>query len=130
MSAIEKVLDFFIKRGEHILHNNKLVKKTVDLAFNVIGDSTDVFYAVQDKLFATMRMVKAYASKEYTDIPPKTIVIALAGLMYIANPIDLIPNFIPVIGLLDDLSVAVYVLSLINSEVEKFIEWETKMKNS
>jgi uncharacterized membrane protein YkvA (DUF1232 family) len=130
MNAIEKVLDFFIKRGEHILHNNKLVKKTVDLAFNVIGDSTDVFYAVQDKLFATMRMVKAYASKEYTDIPPKTIVIALAGLMYIANPIDLIPSFIPVIGLLDDLSVAVYVLSLINSEVEKFIEWETKTKNS
>lgn len=130
MSALEKVLDFFIKRGEYILHNNKLVKKTVDLAFNVIGDSTDVFYAVQDKLFATIRMVKAYVSKEYTDIPPKTIVIALAGLLYIANPIDLIPSFIPVIGLLDDLSVAVYVLSVINSEVEKFIEWETKTKNS
>jgi uncharacterized membrane protein YkvA (DUF1232 family) len=130
MNPLEKILEVAIKRGEYILHNNKLVKKTVDLAFNVIGDSTDVFYAVQDKLFATIRMVKAYVSKEYTDIPPKTIVIALAGLLYIANPIDLIPSFIPFIGLLDDLSVAVYVLSLINSEVEKFIEWETKTRNS
>lgn len=130
MTAVEKVLEFFIQRGEHILHNNKLVKKTVDLAFNIIGDSTDVFYAIQDKLFATIRMVKAYVNKEYTEISPKTIVIALAGLLYIANPIDLIPSFIPFIGLLDDFSVVVYVLSLINLEVEKFIEWETKTKNS
>lgn len=130
MTAVEKVLEFFIQRGEHILHNNKVVKKIVDTAFEIVGDSSEVFYTVQDKLLATIRMVKAYVNKEYTDIPSKTIIIAFAGLLYLANPIDLIPSFIPFIGLLDDLSVILYVLTLINTEVVKYMEWEEKMKNS
>jgi uncharacterized membrane protein YkvA (DUF1232 family) len=45
------------------------------------------------------------AGSVFTDprIPPLTRVIAVALVVYLASPIDLIPDFIPFIGLVDDL---------------------------
>ena len=53
---------------------------------------------------------------EYTDDSVMTIAVAdglmKAGLIYVISPIDLIPDFIPVIGYLDDAAVVTLVLGL------------------
>lgn len=45
------------------------------------------------------------AGSLFTDsrIPAVTRIVAVALVLYLASPIDLIPDFIPVVGLLDDL---------------------------
>ena len=49
---------------------------------------------------------------------PRGVRIAIAGLLvYLINPIDLIPEFIPVLGPLDDVIVAVLVLRYIRRRV-------------
>ncbi|MBP5435929.1 DUF1232 domain-containing protein [bacterium] len=45
--------------------------------------------------------------------------IIAGALLYIISPIDLIPDFIPVIGWLDDLSIAGIVLNYIFSEMDR-----------
>jgi uncharacterized membrane protein YkvA (DUF1232 family) len=46
-----------------------------------------------------------------------------------ASPLDLIPDFIPVIGGLDDLLLLRYLLKIIDKEIDKFTTWEKLQVN-
>ena len=50
-----------------------------------------------------IRMIKAYLQGTYREIPWKTLVLLSTGLIYFIMPLDLIPDFIPVVGYLDEL---------------------------
>jgi len=70
------------------------------------------------------RFIRAWRDGTYRDVPWKSIVVAVAGIFYFLDPIDIIPDFIPVIGYLDDSVVLAFVARTIHSDLEKFREWE------
>lgn len=70
------------------------------------------------------RMVKAYYKGDYRAIQVKSLLVILAGLLYFVAPLDMIPDFIPVSGLLDDFTVLLWVVQQIREEIEAFQQWE------
>lgn len=68
-------------------------------------------------------LVRSYIKKEYTDIPIGTIVSIVSTLIYIISPIDLIPDFIPGVGIIDDMALLAWVLISIHSDVEEYRKW-------
>jgi uncharacterized membrane protein YkvA (DUF1232 family) len=54
-------------------------------------------------------------------VPAKKKVIVGAIITYMILPIDIIPDFIPVLGQLDDLLLAVYGLNLVLNDIDKQI---------
>ncbi|MBD2770360.1 DUF1232 domain-containing protein [Hymenobacter sp. BT664] len=70
------------------------------------------------------RLIKASISGEYTGVPGTTIAAAVAVLIYFLSPIDLIPDFIPVLGLLDDVALVAWFSTTLKTEMDKFHEWE------
>jgi uncharacterized membrane protein YkvA (DUF1232 family) len=80
--------------------------------------------SVKEKLLLLGRLAKAYATGKYRNIPWKSLLIILAAIIYFINPIDLIPDVVPVLGLSDDFGVLAWVYSSVNEEVEKFLTWE------
>ncbi len=74
-----------------------------------------------------VRLVRSYASGEYRDIKNSTIISGLAILLYILSPIDLIPDFIPVVGFLDDLSLVSWFIEKFPGEIIRFREWEQRI---
>ncbi|MGY3090205.1 uncharacterized membrane protein YkvA (DUF1232 family) [Hymenobacter sp. UYAg731] len=88
-------------------------------------DSKDnKFKQLFDVALTLVRLVRAYISGEYRDISTSTVISGLAVLLYVVSPIDLIPDFIPVIGFLDDLSLISWFLGKFQGEITKFREWE------
>ena len=77
-----------------------------------------------DIMLTVVRLVRSYASGQYRDISSKTIVSGLAVLLYVLSPIDLIPDFIPVLGFLDDLSLISWFVGSFQAEISRFREWE------
>lgn len=73
---------------------------------------------------AIVRLVRAYASGEYRDVKTSTIVSGLGVLLYVLSPIDLIPDFIPVLGWLDDLSLVSWFVGKFQTELGRFRTWE------
>ena len=72
--------------------------------------------------------INAYTSKEYTYVPWKTICLIVAGLIYFIYPVDLIPDFIPVSGLIDDVAFIAWIYDSIKEDIDKFLEWEKSSK--
>jgi len=75
-------------------------------------------------LATLLRLVRAYFSKEYTDVPWETIALAIGAIAYFVSPVDLIPDFIPVAGYLDDAAVLGFALASAANDLHNFREWE------
>ena len=87
-------------------------------------NKTNKFRQLFDVALTLVRMVRGYVSGDYRDIPTSTIVSGLAVLLYVLSPIDLIPDFIPVVGFLDDLSLVSWFMGKFHVEITRFREWE------
>lgn len=75
----------------------------------------------QIKLLA--HLVYFYASGQYRDISKKSIAIVTAVIMYFILPIDLIPDFLPGMGYIDDITLVGWVFTTLASELSLFEIW-------
>ena len=80
--------------------------------------------AVVDQFQLLARMARAYADGRYPHIPWSALVRILAALVYFVNPLDLLPDVLPLIGYTDDVTVLLWVMKSIAGEIEAFEQWE------
>ena len=79
---------------------------------------------IWDYLQTAARLVQASVRGEYTGLSGKNLTLIIAAILYYVSPIDIIPDFLPVAGLLDDVSILAFALRSIKGEIETFREWE------
>jgi len=81
-------------------------------------------------LVALCRLVAAWSSGEYRPLPWKSLILALAGILYFLNPIDISPDVIPGIGFLDDAGILALVVNSIRSDLRQYLKWEASGRPS
>ena len=120
---MQKIFDNLYKKAERIITSDSKVSELLDEVFLKIGESSEVFYKVQDSVIALSRMLSAWMKGDYRNISTKSIIAVVAALIYFVNPLDMIPYFIPMIGQLDDIFVLGYLIKPLNKEIERFVTW-------
>ena len=71
-----------------------------------------------------VNMLKDYEVGIYKDVPWFTIASVVFALLYVLNPLDIIPDFIPGFGYVDDASVLALALRFIESDLHKYLDWK------
>jgi len=66
-------------------------------------------------------MLRAWKKKEF-DCPWRTVAAVASALLYLSSPIDVIPDFIPLAGLLDDVVVIALCLAVARGDLRRFAE--------
>uniref|UniRef100_UPI003743FD52 YkvA family protein n=1 Tax=Salegentibacter tibetensis TaxID=2873600 RepID=UPI003743FD52 len=69
-------------------------------------------------------LLKDYANGTYREVPFNVVAAIGGALIYVLSPIDLIPDFIPVIGYLDDAAVIAFCLNLIEKDLISYNIWK------
>ena len=69
-------------------------------------------------------MLKDYRKGVYSKVPWFTIATIAFALLYILNPLDIIPDFIPGLGYIDDLAVLTFGLRFIESDIHNYLDWK------
>jgi uncharacterized membrane protein YkvA (DUF1232 family) len=118
-AALQKASHILGKPGRLILLLTALVRKLKQTDFNK-GETA----IVKEKFFTMGRLLRAYAQGEYREIPWKSLLLIVAAILYFINPIDVIPDLLPLVGLTDDFGVLFLVYKSISGDIDKFLEWE------
>lgn len=79
------------------------------------------------KIPVVFRMVKAWTKGNYRT-NNMDMILPVLGLLYVISPIDLLPETIPFVGVLDDLAILTFVIPKLMKEVDKFLLWEGMKK--
>ena len=79
---------------------------------------------------AFFRMCRAWKKKEYRVFPWRLALSLALALAYLLDPFDIIPDYIPFIGMIDDAAMFGLVVGAAKKEVDRFINWETQQTKS
>jgi uncharacterized membrane protein YkvA (DUF1232 family) len=113
----EKVAQDYINNPEKL---KKLIEESTLKASSIKGPLDD-FSAMLKVLFS---LIKDWLNGSYRVIPVGSIIVIIGALLYFLSPIDLIPDFLPVIGLSDDVIVVALAYKQIRSDIEKYKVWK------
>lgn len=76
-------------------------------------------------LLAMIRLGRAHQRNEYRDISRPKLLMVIAALIYFVSPFDVIPDWLPVLGHIDDAFVVTLALKSVRTELDAFMAWET-----
>lgn len=79
-----------------------------------------------DEVRALSRLVRAWASGAYRQVPAGTLTMALLALAYFLMPMDAVPDFIVGLGFLDDVAVIGQVVRALREDLSAFRDWEAR----
>ena len=121
---VRRVLGENRKIAEEYSSDKERTKYLLDEAIRKSQRYKGLLKKCWDDLTALIRLVREYINGEYKDVSWETIVLSIAAIIYFINPIDLIPDFIPGIGFIDDAAVIAFTITSIHKDLNKFREWE------
>ena len=116
------------QKAKGLLNNSKKIKNLINTATKKAVSSQQKLQSVWNDLQTLFRLLNAWRTGEYSVIPWKSILYIATALLYLVNPLDVIPDFIPFTGLVDDVSIINFVVNAIKTDLDKFLEWETQHK--
>ena len=68
-------------------------------------------------------LIRSFVKKEYTDVPIGSIIAIISALIYFVSPIDILPDALPIVGLIDDAIVIAVCLKLVESDIDEYAGW-------
>ena len=112
----------------------KVIKKRfrvlglVHEAYGKLAENEDALERIRKDLSGMLRLIKAWASQEYSKVPWRSVLYALAAVIYLLNPADAIPDVLAGIGFVDDVAVVTAVARAIQKDLERFRKWERRQQ--
>lgn len=116
-------------RAEDYLKDPEKSKRLLDEAMKKARNKEKVNGPLADlweNLKTVFRLLQAYFSKQYTTIPWGSVVLIVASVIYFVSPLDLMPDWFPLAGFVDDAAVLMFVLAQIRTDLNRFLEWENE----
>ena len=122
--AAKQVIENGIGEAKSILDDPEKMNNLLDSMKAQVADLPATVTGAFANLPTMVEMVKSYATKEYTEVPVKTVATMVAAFIYLVKGKDVIPDNIPLLGLVDDIAVVTAALKLNEPEFEAFKQWK------
>jgi uncharacterized membrane protein YkvA (DUF1232 family) len=127
----ERAKQLYLEKANTIAGDNGSIKKLLHKANERIQNFKShprVKQAIEP-IMIFKRMIYAHKSGAHK-LSMKTLSLLVLGILYFVTPLDIIPDFLPIIGFADDISVVIAIYKTLKMEIEEFLAWENSQKGS
>jgi uncharacterized membrane protein YkvA (DUF1232 family) len=114
-----------IEQGSKKISNEevqKVVEKAEDIRKKFTAGGPLSRFIEDGKLL--IAIIKDYWSGAYRQVPYGTIAAIVFTLLYVFNPLDLIPDVLPIIGQIDDATVVAGCLLFVEQDLQAYKQWK------
>lgn len=88
-------------------------------------ENASVLAGLFDNIRTAYDMVSDSVTGKYKGVSKSTLALLAGGLAYLALPVDLVPDFIPVAGWMDDAGVLGWIFARCADEFKKYKDFKT-----
>ncbi len=123
----KKHFDRFKKKAVDIVNDSDALRKVlVDLKKKL--DASEKDDSLREKLIEYLKLISRMLANtvngNYSETPWQTMVMIVAGLLYFIAPLDALPDFIPIAGLVDDATILVWLGKCFKEDLNDYKSWE------
>ncbi|MBQ3136993.1 MAG: DUF1232 domain-containing protein [Clostridia bacterium] len=127
---IKKQIDKFSEKAKQIIDNPEKVSAVLEKAISLCDEIGQVRFIGKyfKDISLVCSMINDYICKRYTKVPVATVITLLAAVLYFISPVDIIPDFLPLIGHLDDMVVFAFVQDAAKIDLKKYEKWKKEQE--
>jgi len=92
------------------------------LEYGIEHIAADLF----NKTFLLGEFIKSYYKGTYREVDTFKLLLLFSAFVYLASPLDIIPNWLGFIGLFDEIILVIWVIETLNIELDKYQAWKDK----
>lgn len=91
----------------------------------IVGGRKPLLGFVEDvRLFFSM--LKDWTKGNYRRVPVRSVVAIVLSLLYVLAPADIVPDFIPFVGFVDDATILSLLIRFCKSDLEAYKAWRAE----
>ncbi len=120
---IDKIINLYQTKVNAEDARPEKVAQAKDDTLNKVKD-VSALAGLIDSIRTAYDMVSDSVTGKYTGVSKGTIALLAGGLAYLALPVDLVPDFIPVAGWLDDAAVLGWIFARCADEFKKYRDFK------
>lgn len=119
---VSKHINRLIPKANKLLGDKAKTLVLLQQGFDLISGKKK-FLDIKDDAIILFKLAKDSLKGNYKGLGKKNLVLIIAGIIYLVNPIDLIPDFLLGFGFADDLAILTYVISKLEEEIVSYRNW-------
>lgn len=120
----DEIIDDLRNKAHSISMDNEKISELIEEAKEKVENS-ETLGELSEDIKESIEMIAAWKDKEYDKISQNTILLIIGGLIYIVNPLKIVPKFLKKIPL-GEVFVTAYILKKIKDELEEYRLWKTE----
>ncbi|HEX2786943.1 MAG TPA: YkvA family protein [Ignavibacteria bacterium] len=121
-----KIISGIEEKAEHITpaEVDKVLssEKVIDAKEDKV--KREKLFKLFDQVKLGMQMMKDFKAKRYTQVPWRTVGLITAALLYFINPLDIIPDILPIFGYTDDAVAFAAIFKSIQTDLKNYCHWK------
>lgn len=124
---VESAVNRSKTRAEAYLQDPQRSKQLLEQATNKVNRNKDKIFVVPEfwtDLKTFFRLLSAFTHRQYRKIPWGSIAMVTGAIIYFLSPLDLMLDWIPFAGFIDDAAILLFVSKQIHADLERFKTWE------
>ncbi len=124
---VEEILRKLEGKANAIYFDSDKLKKLLNATKEKV-EGNKTLMEIWDDIKLFLDLIRDWIRGDYKDISKGSVIMIIISLLYLVNPLDIVPDFIPG-GFIDDLAVIAYVIKKISEELNVYKEWRNSKVN-
>jgi uncharacterized membrane protein YkvA (DUF1232 family) len=121
------MFDQAVNEAQTYIGQKEKLYALLDEANGIAENHYEVLVEAWESFQIFLRLVRSWLDGRYY-IPAVSLLMVIGALIYLVNPFDLIPDSIPVLGMVDDAAVITFVARANIEAISRFRNWEKSIQ--